>query len=85
LRHPVLDVLNLDTTPATTAPATTCENGPPAGNSRLRWAVGFPRTATDGPCRRHVRLEVNGGAGRASRSGIRDYCRKRRLRIASRG
>ena len=34
LRHPVLDVLNLDTTPATT-PATTCENGPLAGNSRL--------------------------------------------------
>src|ERR1700733_1964900 len=30
LRHPVLDVLNLDTTPATT-----CENGPLAGNSRL--------------------------------------------------
>src|ERR1700690_408776 len=29
LRHPVLDVLNLDTTPATT-----CGNGPLAGNSR---------------------------------------------------
>src|SRR6202167_3374557 len=30
LRHPVLDVLNLDTTPATT-----CGNGPIAGISRL--------------------------------------------------